>query len=140
MGLEGTQDPAPNRAAGQGLATSQWRGSAQRNSGESGQTLAAARILGRPADPAVPPEDQRAEGFCCPGQRREGPQPGSSRSSAGRSDRPSRTVSHRAVALAPWSSSEVGGRRPVMIDLPCGLAAGWRPVEAPDWNDPAQRR
>ena len=54
---EGTQDPAPDRAAGQGLATSDWRGSAQRNSGEPGLTLAAARILGRPADSAVPPVD-----------------------------------------------------------------------------------
>ena len=53
---EGTQDPAPDRAAGQGLATIPWRVSAQRNSGEPGLTLAAARILGRPAVPAVPPE------------------------------------------------------------------------------------
>jgi hypothetical protein len=34
---EGTQDPAPDRAAGQGLATSRWRGSAQHNSDEPGQ-------------------------------------------------------------------------------------------------------
>ena len=60
---EGTQDPAPHRAAGQGLATSRWRGSAPHNRGEPGPTLAAARILGRPADPAVPPEAQRAGGF-----------------------------------------------------------------------------
>jgi len=37
---EGMQDPAPDRAAGQGLATSRWRASAQRNSGEPGLTLA----------------------------------------------------------------------------------------------------
>jgi hypothetical protein len=56
---EGTQDPAPDRAAGQGLAITHWRGSAQRNSGEPGLTLAAARILGRPADSAGHPEDHR---------------------------------------------------------------------------------
>lgn len=70
---EGMQDPAPNRAAGQGLATSQWRGSAKQNNGEPGPTLAAAQILGRPSDTAVPPEGQRAEGFRSPGQFREGP-------------------------------------------------------------------
>jgi hypothetical protein len=62
---EGTQDPAPNRAAGQGLATPPNGASAPNTtSGEPGPTLAAARILGRPAVPAVPPEDHRA-GFCC---------------------------------------------------------------------------
>ena len=63
---EGTQDPAPNRAAGQGLATHP-HGAAAPNttSGEPGPTLAAARILGRPAVPAVPPEDHRAGAFCC---------------------------------------------------------------------------
>jgi hypothetical protein len=54
---EGTQDPAPNRAAGQGLASPQWRDSARHSTGEPGPTLAKARILGRPAVPAVPPED-----------------------------------------------------------------------------------
>ena len=58
---EGTQDPAPDRAAGQGLATTHWRASAQRNSGEPGLTLAAARILGRPADSAGHPEAIEAE-------------------------------------------------------------------------------
>ena len=53
---EGTQDPAPNRAAGQGLATSQGRGSAQRNSGEPGLTLASG------ADPGVVCEPGRATG------------------------------------------------------------------------------
>ena len=56
---EGTQDPAPDRVAGQGLATSRWRASAQRIIGEPGLTLAAARILGRPADPAGHPEGHR---------------------------------------------------------------------------------
>lgn len=56
---EGTQDPAPDRAAGQGLATTRWRDCAQRNIGEPGLTLAAARILGRPADPAGHPDGHR---------------------------------------------------------------------------------
>ena len=55
---EGTQDPAPNRAAGQGLATSQWRGSAQHNSGEPGLTLASG------ADPGA---------ACGPGRATRGP-------------------------------------------------------------------
>jgi|LakMenE18May11ns_1017448.scaffolds.fasta_scaffold9959433_15 hypothetical protein len=55
---EGTQDP--DRAAGQGLATTNWRASAQRNTGEPGLIFAAARILGRPAASAGPLEDHRA--------------------------------------------------------------------------------
>ena len=71
---EGTQDPAPIRAAGQGLATTHWRASAQRNTGEPGLTLAAARILGRPADPAGHPEDHRVGANRCQanGQRKSG--------------------------------------------------------------------
>ena len=60
---EGTQDPAPNRVAGQGLATSRWRASAQHDKRRARPDPCAARILGRPAVPAVPPEDQRAECF-----------------------------------------------------------------------------
>ena len=93
---EGTQDPAPNRAAGQGLATSQWRESAQRKSGEPGPTLDAARSLGRPADPAVPPEDHRAKDFRNPGKRREGLQLQARAAAAG----PLRTSS--GPAARPW--------------------------------------
>ena len=60
---EGTQDPAPDRAAGQGLATPQWRVSAQHSTGEPGPTLAAARILGRTAVPAMALEDHRDGAF-----------------------------------------------------------------------------
>ena len=62
---EGTQDPAPDRAAGQGLASSPWRVSAEHDKRRARPDPCAARILGRPAVPAVPPEDQRAGDFCC---------------------------------------------------------------------------
>ena len=70
---EGTQDPAPDRAAGQGLATSDWRGSAQRNSGEPDLTLAAAGILGRPADSAGHPEAIESELSAARPMARENP-------------------------------------------------------------------